>query len=68
MNFGHEGGSSDSSSITSEHWRVSMDEADNFPEIQAEKQSLMKNVKPLCNTLPVSQKTARLLYLSVSVE
>lgn len=39
MNFGHEGGSSDSSSITSEHWRIFMDEADNFRQVRAEKKA-----------------------------
>ena len=39
LNFGPEGESSDSSNITSEHWQVFMDEADNFRQIQAEKKA-----------------------------
>ena len=39
LTSGPEGESSDSSSITAEHWRVFMDEADNFRQIQAEKKA-----------------------------
>ena len=39
LNFAPKGESSDSSSITSEHWRVFMDKGDNFQQMQVEKKA-----------------------------